>query len=145
MLLIVLASWASNFFFSYQFTNVNGALFNLRTRGLNSVVYRVAQILGSIGIGYVLDFSFPSQKMRGYVGIAIVALLGTVIWGGGLASQLKYSRHDLPKKLDFRDSGSDYAGPFVLFFSYGLLDAMLQTLVYWFIGCLADDFETLSR
>ncbi|KAL3714819.1 hypothetical protein ACJRO7_006682 [Eucalyptus globulus] len=126
MLLIVLAAWASNFFFSYQFINVNGALFNLRTRGLNNVVYWVAQILGSIGIGYVLDFSFPSQKMRGYVGIAIVALLGTVIWAGGLASQLKYSRHDLPK-------------------NYGLLDAMLQTLVYWFIGCLADDSETLSR
>ncbi|KAK3404584.1 hypothetical protein EUGRSUZ_K00891 [Eucalyptus grandis] len=145
MLLIVPAAWASNFFYSYQFTNVNGALFNLRTRGLNSVFYWVAQILGSIGIGYVLDFSLPSRKMRGYVGIAIVALLGTAIWGGGLASQLKYSRHDLPKKLDFRDSGSDYAGPFVLFFSYGLLDAMLQTLVYWFIGCLADDSETLSR
>ncbi|KAL3714822.1 hypothetical protein ACJRO7_006685 [Eucalyptus globulus] len=145
LLLIVPAAWASNFFYSYQFTNVNGALFNLRTRGLNSVFYWVAQILGSIGIGYVLDFSLPSRKMRGYVGIAIVALLGTAIWGGGLASQLKYSRHDLPKKLDFRDSGSDYAGPFVLFFSYGLLDAMLQTLVYWFIGCLADDSETLSR
>ncbi|KAL3714821.1 hypothetical protein ACJRO7_006684 [Eucalyptus globulus] len=109
MLLIVPAAWVSNFFYSYQFTNVNGALFNLRTRGLNNVFYWVAQILGSIGIGYVLDFSLPSQKMRGYVGIAIVALLGTVIWGGGLASQLKYSRHDLPKKLDFRDSGSDYA------------------------------------
>ncbi|KAK3404585.1 hypothetical protein EUGRSUZ_K00892 [Eucalyptus grandis] len=145
MLLIVPAAWAGNFFYSYQFTNVNGALFNLRTRGLNSVFYWVAQILGSIGIGYVLDFSLPSRKMRGYIGIAIVALLGTAIWGGGLATQLKYSRHNLPKKLDFKDAGSDYAGPFVLYLSYGLLDAMFQTLVYWFIGCLADDSETLSR
>ncbi|KAI3440687.1 uncharacterized protein J3R85_003125 [Psidium guajava] len=145
MLLIAPAAWASNFFFCYQFTNVNGASFNLRTRGLNSVFYWVAQILGSIGLGYVLDFSLSSRKMRGYVGIAIVALLGTAIWGGGLANQLKYSRRDLPEKLDFKDSGADYAGPFVLYFSYGLLDAMLQTLVYWFIGCLADDSETLSR
>ncbi|KAF8022365.1 hypothetical protein BT93_F0025 [Corymbia citriodora subsp. variegata] len=145
MLLITPAAWASNFFYSYQFTNVNGAMFNLRTRGLNSVFYWVAQILGSVGIGYVLDFSLPSRKMRGYVGTAIVALLGTVIWGGGLANQLKYSRHDLPEKLDFKDSGSEYAGPFVLYLSYGLLDAMFQTLVYWFIGCLADDSETLSR
>ncbi|KAF8022366.1 hypothetical protein BT93_F0026 [Corymbia citriodora subsp. variegata] len=145
MLLITPAAWASNFFYSYQFTNVNGAMFNLRTRGLNSVFYWVAQILGSVGIGYVLDFSLPSRKMRGYVGTAIVALLGTAIWGGALANQLKYSRHDLPEKLDFKDSGSEYAGPFVLFLSYGLLDAMFQTLVYWFIGCLADDSETLSR
>ncbi|KAF8022368.1 hypothetical protein BT93_F0027 [Corymbia citriodora subsp. variegata] len=145
MLLIALAACAGNFFCSYQFTNVNGVLFNLRTRGLNNVLYWVAQMLGSIGIGYVLDFSFSSRKTRGYVGIGIVALLGTAVWGAGLANQLKYSRHDLPEKLDFKDSGSDYAGPFVLYLSYGLLVAMFQTLVYWFIGCLADDFETLSR
>ncbi|KAI6672863.1 hypothetical protein NL676_000769 [Syzygium grande] len=145
MLLIAPAAWAGNFFFTYQFTNVNGALFNLRTRGLNSVFYWVAQMLGSIGIGYVLDFGLLRRKMRGYVGIGIVASLGTAIWGGGLANQLEYSRHDMPKKLDFKDSGADYAGPLLLYVSYGLLDAMFQTLVYWFIGCLADDSETLSR
>ncbi|XP_056160082.1 UNC93-like protein 1 [Syzygium oleosum] len=145
MLLILPASWASNFFYSYQFTNVNGVMFNLRTRGLNNVFYWGAQMLGSVGIGYVLDFSFSSRKTRGYVGISIVALIGTAVWGGGLANQLNYSRHDLPDKLDFKDSGSDYAGPFVLYFSYGLLDAMFQSLVYWVIGSLADDSETLSR
>ncbi|KAI6672865.1 hypothetical protein NL676_000771 [Syzygium grande] len=134
MLLIAPAAWAGNFF--YQFTNVNGVLFNLRTKGLNSVFYWVALTLGSFGIGYVLDFSPSSRKMSGYVGIAIVALLGTA---------LKYSRQDLPEKLDFKDSGSEYAWPFLLYLSYGLLDAMFQTLAYWFTGCLADDSETLSR
>ncbi|KAI6672866.1 hypothetical protein NL676_000772 [Syzygium grande] len=127
MLLIAPAAWAGNFFCSDQFNNVNGALFNLRTRGLNNVLYWVAQILGSIGIGYVLDFSCSRRKMRGYVGIGIVALLGTAVWGGGLANQLKCSRHDLPEKLDFKDSGSDYAGRFVLYLSYGLMVATFQT------------------
>lgn len=145
MLLIVPAAWASNFFYSYQFTNVNGVLFSLRTRGLNNVFYWGAQMLGSVGIGYVLDFSFPSRKVRGYVGILLVALLGTAVWGGGLAHQLTYTREKLPEKLDFKNSHSDYAGPFVLYFSYGLLDAMFQSLVYWVIGSLADDSETLSR
>ncbi|XP_031283955.1 UNC93-like protein 1 isoform X1 [Pistacia vera] len=144
MLLLMPASWASNFFYTYQFNNVNGALFSLRTRGLNNVFYWGAQMLGSVGIGYVLDFSFQSRRRRGFFGIGLVALFGTVIWAGGLANQLTYSK---PKTvtLDFKDSGRDFAGPFVLYFSYGLLDAMFQSMVYWVIGALANDSETLSR
>jgi hypothetical protein len=36
----------------------------------------------------------------------------------------------------------------VLFYSssrYGILDAMFQSLVYWIIGTLANDSQTLSR
>ncbi|KAL3524498.1 hypothetical protein ACH5RR_017332 [Cinchona calisaya] len=144
MLLMVPASWASNFFYSYQFNNVNGVLFNLRTRGLNNVFYWGAQIIGSVVVGYLMDFSFKSRRTRGLLGIGIVALLGTAIWGGGLANQLDYSRHHEPEvKLDFQDSG--FAGPFVLYFCYGLLDAMFQSMVYWVIGALADDSEILSR
>ncbi|XP_065861467.1 UNC93-like protein 1 [Euphorbia lathyris] len=145
MLLMFPAAWASNFFYSYQFTNVNGVLFNLRTRGLNNVFYWGAQMIGSVGIGYVLDLSFKSRRKRGFVGIGIVALVSTGIWGGGLAKQLDYSRNNLPTKLDFKESGSDFAGPFILYFSYGLLDAMFQSMVYWIIGALADDSEILSR
>ncbi|KAK3042806.1 hypothetical protein RJ639_001079 [Escallonia herrerae] len=145
MLLLVPASWASNFFYSYQFNNVNGVQFNLRTRGLNNVFYWGAQMIGSVFIGYIMDFSFKSRRTRGFVGISVVAVLGTVIWGGGLANQSKYSRKHLPTKLDFKDSGSDFAGPFVLYFSYGLLDAMFQSMIYWVIGALANDSEVLSR
>ncbi|KAA0045371.1 hypothetical protein IC582_016367 [Cucumis melo] len=145
MLLIVPAAWSSNFFYTYQFNNVNGVLFNLRTRGFNNVFYWGAQMVGSVGIGYILDFSFKSRKTRGLFGISLVALLGTGIWAGGLANQLRYSRHNVLDKLDFKDSGSDFVGPFFLYFCFGLLDAMFQSMVYWVIGALADDSETLSR
>ncbi|KAH9603326.1 hypothetical protein KSS87_020346 [Heliosperma pusillum] len=145
MLLIVPAAWGSNFFYTYQFNNVNGELFNLRTRGFNNVFYWGAQMVGSIGIGYLMDFSFQSRRKRGFLGIIVVGLLGTAIWGGGLANQLRYSRNHVPEKLDFKDSGGAFAGPFLLYFSYGLLDAMFQSMVYWIIGSLADDSETLSR
>ncbi|KAL2550904.1 UNC93-like protein 2 [Forsythia ovata] len=145
MLLMVPASWASFFFCSYQFNNVSGVLFNLRTRGLSNVVYWGAQVVGSIFIGYIMDFTFKSRRTRGLVGIGVVAVFGTAIWGGGLAKQVGYSRHDLPMhKLDFKDH-TDFAGPFVLYFSYGLFDAMFQSMVYWVIGALADDSEILSR
>ncbi|KAL0452352.1 UNVERIFIED_CONTAM: UNC93-like protein 1 [Sesamum latifolium] len=145
MLLMVPASWASNFFYSYQFNNVNAKLFNVRTRGLNNIFYWGAQMIGSVIIGYIMDFSFKSRRARGLLGVGVVAVLGTAIWGGGLAKQLSYTRDDLPSRgLDFKD-GSDFAGPFVLYFSYGLLDAMFQSMVYWVIGALADDSEILSR
>lgn len=145
MLLLFPACWASNFFITYQFNNVNGLLFNVRTRGLNNALYWLAQIVGSTGIGYILDFSCKSRRKRGFLGLSIVALLGTAIWGGGLANQLRYSSDKPLKELDFKDSGSAYAGPLILYFCYGLLDAMFQTLCYWTIGALADDSQTLSR
>lgn len=145
LLLIVPAAWASNFFYTYQFNDVNGLMFNLRTRGLNNVFYWGAQMIGSVGIGYMLDFCFKSRRTRGLVGVGIVGVLGTAIWAGALANQLNYSFHKLPKQLDFKKSGNDFAGPFVLYFCFGLLDAMFQSLVYWVIGALADNSETLSR
>ncbi|KAI3943567.1 hypothetical protein MKX01_004869 [Papaver californicum] len=126
--------WLVTSFTVYQFNNVNGLLFNLRTSGLNNMFYWGAQMLGSVGIGYIFDYSFEEPEKE-----------GTGIWAGGLANQLTYSAEDLPEKLDFKISGSGYAGRFVLYFSYGLLDAMFQSMVYWVIGALADDSETLSR
>jgi hypothetical protein len=146
MVLVLPAAWASNFFYTYQFNNVNGVLFTLRTKGLNNVFYRGAQMVSSAAIGYFLDFSFSSRRKRGLVGVAAVAVLGTGIWAGGLANQLTYSADSRsPSQLiDFKD-GHRYAGPFLLYFSYGLLDAMFQSLIYWIIGALANDSQILSR
>ncbi|CAI0380661.1 unnamed protein product, partial [Linum tenue] len=82
MLLIAPAAWASNFFYTYQLNNVNAAKFNVRTRGLNNVFYWGAQMVGAFAIGQVLDFSCKSKKNRGFLGIAIVGVMGTAIWGG---------------------------------------------------------------
>jgi hypothetical protein len=144
MLLVLPAAWASNFFYTYQFNNVNGGLFTLRTKGLNNVFYWGAQMIGSAGIGYFLDFGFASRRKRGLFGVVAVAVVGTAIWGGGLANQLKYTSVPLSDPIDFKE-GHRYAGPFLLYFSYGLLDAMFQSLIYWIIGALANDSQILSR
>ncbi|GJN11953.1 hypothetical protein PR202_ga30193 [Eleusine coracana subsp. coracana] len=147
MLLALPAAWASNFFYTYQFNNVNGLLFTVRTEGLNNVFYWGAQMIGSAAIGYYLDFGFASRRKRGLVAVLAVAVLGTAIWGGGLANQLTYTRHTMrthAQLIDFKQ-GRRYAGPFMLYFSYGLLDAMFQSLIYWIIGALANDSQILSR
>ncbi|GJN35031.1 hypothetical protein PR202_gb23758 [Eleusine coracana subsp. coracana] len=143
MLLVLPAAWDSNFFYTYQFNNVNGVLFTLRTQGLNNIFYWGARMIGSVSIGYLLDFGFTSRRKRGLVGVVVVAVLGSAIWGGGLANQLKYKDGKWDNLIDFKD-GRRYAGPFLLFFSYGLLDAMFQSLVYWIIGALANDSQVLS-
>ncbi|CAL1404004.1 unnamed protein product [Linum trigynum] len=146
MLLLAPAAWASNFFYAYEFNNVNAAQFNLRTRGLNNVSYWAAQMLGSIAIGYVFDLRSLTRKRRGFLGIGTVSLIGTAIWSAGLVNQLDYSFQDMPDpRLDFVGSRFKFAGPYVLFFSYGLFDAVFQSMIYWVIGALADDSETLSR
>ncbi|CAN1252428.1 UNC93-like protein 2 [Linum perenne] len=146
MLLLAPAAWASNFYYTYQFNNVNAAQFDTRTRGLNNVSYWGAQIVGSLAIGLVFDHTFKSRRKRGFAGIATVALIGTAIWGGGFANQMGYSFSRMPNpKLDMLKSGSKFIGPFVLFFCFGLLDAFFQAMIYWAIGAMADDSEVLSR
>ncbi|XBH65251.1 hypothetical protein VPH35_118879 [Triticum aestivum] len=101
-------------------------------------------MIGSAGIGYFLDFGFASRRKRGFIWVIIVATLGTAIWGGGLATQLRYKDGKWEDLIDFKD-GRRYASPFLLFFSYGLLDAIFQSLVYWIIAALSDDSQVLSR
>ncbi|CAI0398210.1 unnamed protein product [Linum tenue] len=152
MLLLAPAACASNFFYTYQFNNVNAAQFTTRTRGLNNVSYWGAQMVGSTAIGHVFDLDLglkrPNNKRRhqGFLGIGTVFLVSTAIWAGGFANQLNYSFADMPQpKLDFMDSGPKFAGPFLLYFGYGLLDAIFQSMIYWVIGALADDSKVLSR
>ncbi|KAL5230738.1 hypothetical protein ABZP36_029514 [Zizania latifolia] len=97
-------------------------------------------MLGSVRIGYFLDFGFASWRMKGLFGVVV----GTAIWGDGLANQLRYTDGKWDRLIDFKD-GSRYAGPFLLYFSYGLLDAMFQSLIYWIICALTNESQILSR
>jgi len=83
----------------------------------------------------VEDLKLASRRRRGVVGIAIAAALSTAVWGRGLANQLWYRDGSWNDLIHFKD-GRRYLGPFLLFFSYGLLDAMFQSLIYWIIGAL---------
>jgi len=64
MLLVLPEVWDSNFFYTYQFNNVNGVLFTLRTKGLNNVFYWGARMLGSAASGYSLDFIVLNSGLR---------------------------------------------------------------------------------
>ena len=63
---------ASNWFYTYHFQDVNAAVFTLRTRSLNGVLYWISQIIGAGIFGYALDS--PMLKRTTRAKIALVTL-----------------------------------------------------------------------
>lgn len=120
--------FASNWFYTYQFNDVNGAQFNTRTRALNSTLYWLAQMFGALIFGFALDIPNVRRTTRALAAWVIMFVLTFAIWGGGYAFQRTYSRDDKPGK-DW--SSNDYIGPMFLYIFYGFYDAAWQTCVYW--------------
>ncbi|ORX74307.1 hypothetical protein DL89DRAFT_264225 [Linderina pennispora] len=128
------SSWSST---PMSFGAINGAIFNLRTRGFNNIIYWGAQMVGAYAISFVLDNKNMNRKKRGIIGFAIVAVFFNVMWGGTLA--LQKNSTDYPGGLiDFKDS-SRAGGPITLYFVCGLGDALYQSFAYWVIGALTND------
>ena len=142
--------FASNFFYTYHFQDVNAAKFDLRTRSLNGVLYWAMQMVGAGVFGLALDSPFVSRRTRAKaaLGALFVCTFGTspdflklftkntndppAIWGGGYAFQLTYDRTSNPNSgdavthvppetfLDWTSAG--YGGPLVLYMFYGFFD-----------------------
>lgn len=130
--------FASNWFYTYQFNDVNLAKFNIRTRALNNTLYWTSQILGALVFGYALDAHRISRPLRARVSWAALLVLTMVIWGGGYVWQRGYTRADTESdtfvKMDWTSTG--YVGPMFLFMFYGFFDAAWQTCVYWYASTL---------
>jgi hypothetical protein len=125
--------FASNWFYTYQFQDVNLAQFNTRTRALNNTLYWLAQMLGALVFGSALDYSYVRRTTRAKIAWIVMFVLTFAIWGGGYVFQKKYTREDKEKEdytpYDWNTNG--YAGPMFLYICYGFYDAAWQTCVYW--------------
>jgi hypothetical protein len=125
--------FASNWFYTYQFQDVNLAQFNTRTRALNSTLYWFAQMLGALVFGFVLDFTYIRRTTRAKLAWIVMFVLTFAVWGGGYVFQRKYTREDKASDTyspyDWKTNG--YVGPMFLYILYGFYDAAWQTCVYW--------------
>ncbi|KAI5460817.1 putative MFS transporter [Mariannaea sp. PMI_226] len=128
--------FCANLFYSYQQNNVNGMTFNIRSRSLNGALYWMAQMLGGLIIGALLDLPFLKRPARARLGWAFLLITGMAIWGGGYAFQ-KWEDVRLAKglkqDLDYTQ-GSVSTGPIFLYIFYGAYDALWQGFCYWLIG-----------
>ncbi|CAE6451316.1 unnamed protein product [Rhizoctonia solani] len=134
---------ASNWFYTWQFNDYNGALFNIRTRALNSLVYWISQIFGSVAIGLLLDSGRLGRRLRAFLGWGVLFAIVFVVHIWGYFYQKDYTR-PVPEdtRMDFNDHG--YAGKVWLYIFCGLLDAMWQTYSYWMMGAMSNDPAKLA-
>ncbi|KAL5606921.1 hypothetical protein BROUX41_003297 [Berkeleyomyces rouxiae] len=135
---------ASNIFYTYQLNDMNALNFNTRTRALNSLLYWLAQIIGALIYGYALDFGSIGRAMRAKIAWCMLMVLSFGVWGAGWAWQKDQPTREVvtskaweSQRIDWSD-GSRYIKPMILFFFYGLFDALWQTSVYWFMGALSN-------
>lgn len=130
---------ASNWFYTYQFNDVNAARFNVRTRSLNGLLYWLTQMLGAILIGLLLDWKRFNRPMRAKIGWVVVFLWGMATWGGGLKFQLGVTRENVGDltPIDFKEGR--YIGPMFLYMCYGAFDAIFQTFIFWILGSFSNN------
>jgi len=136
---------ASNWFYTWQFNDYNGALFNIRTRSLNGMIYWASQMFGSILIGAVLDWPRLSRRVRAAIGWVWLLVFVMFTHGWAYHYQKGYTRESLAATtvtMDFSTPG--YAGYIWLYIFLGFLDAMWQTACYWFMGAMSNDPAKLA-
>ncbi|KAJ2317098.1 hypothetical protein H4S02_004159 [Coemansia sp. RSA 2611] len=149
MLLLLPMSFSSNFFYGYCFSAYNGALFTLRTRGFNNLLYWSASILSSFALYLLLDYSRWTRRGRGVFSVAAIFITSNAVWACTLVVQLRYTRGgeltDYPGgQIDFLDHGRA-AGPIALYFFMGMVDSWYQNICYWVIGTLTCDAFITAR
>ncbi|KAL4746971.1 hypothetical protein BDW72DRAFT_209939 [Aspergillus terricola var. indicus] len=131
----------ANVFYSYQQNIVNGMTFNIRTRSLNSALYWLAQMLGGLVMGLILDIPALTRPARARAGWLFLAVTGLAIWGGGYAFE-KWSSdrlaHGLKQDIDYTQ-GTVSTGPIFLYIFYGAFDAFWQSYCYWLMGTKSND------
>ncbi|KAF9947161.1 hypothetical protein BGZ72_010808 [Mortierella alpina] len=135
---------SSNWFYSYQFSTVNGRYFSIRTQSLNNILYWASQIAGSYSFARVLDYQGTNRRTRALWGLVIITFAFVATWIGGIFFQRGFNSSEAKPNHDFTE-GSSYVGPLFLYMFYGLNDAAWQTYIYWLMGALSNDATVLSR
>ncbi|KAF8525090.1 MFS general substrate transporter [Hysterangium stoloniferum] len=141
--------FTSNWFYTWQFNDYNGVLFNIRTRSLNNFCYWLSQIVGSLMIGILLDQKQLTRRTRAFLGwiVLLIMVFAVHIWA--YTYQRNYTRESTAVenssfvRMDFQDKG--YPASICLYILCGMLDAMWQTAAYWMMGAMSNDPVKLAH
>jgi hypothetical protein len=147
-----------------EFNEYNAAIFNIRARSLNNLVYWITQIFGSVSIGFLLDKKDIARRVRAFCGWAVLFVMVFIvhIWGYVYQRSAKihrlgsgilivlfnvrtYTRASIPtdaSKMDIRDKA--YPVHIWLYIFCGILDAMWQTTAYWVMGAMSNNPAKLA-
>ncbi|KAH9995362.1 MFS general substrate transporter [Xylariaceae sp. FL0662B] len=137
VLLLFPMFFASNYFYTYQFNDVNAYFFSTRTRAFNNIWYWVAQIIGAAALGAFLDWKRFCRRTRTLMGWAILFTFVMVVWGGGFVFLKQTNRGSPSPNMDIFDN--DYIWYLIMYMAHGLLDSLWQVLCYYTMGAMSND------
>ncbi|KAF8168401.1 major facilitator superfamily domain-containing protein [Crassisporium funariophilum] len=136
---------ASNWFYTWQFNAYNAVLFDIRGRSLNNLVYWIAQIIGSLIIGFLLDQKKISRRVRAFSGWGVCFLMVWVVHIWAYFYQKDYTRASVLTDPKITIESSGYAAYIWLYFLCGILDSMWQITAYWIMGAMSNDPAKLAH
>lgn len=149
MLLLTMTFLSSNWFYTFQLNYLNGFLFNIRTRGLNSALYWGIQMIGAQVAAWIVDNPRRSAKTNAKICYGAVHVCMIILWAASISVVYTFEGDgydkDKPiaKQIDLTDSKRAY-GVILTFLVAGFADAMLQAFSYWMIGGVAKGDTTLA-
>lgn len=136
--------FTSNWFYTYDFNGLNGTQFNVRTRGLNSALFWLAQMVAAVAFGWVLDSS-GSPSTRAARGMSLVVMV--MVMAQGPAILLNFFGlcggegvgwdKDAPCDLDLADDFPYSLVPMTVLTLNGVADAIYQNFAYWLMSMAA--------
>ncbi|KAF4668894.1 DUF895 domain membrane protein [Perkinsus olseni] len=150
MLLLVLLFFGSNFFYTYVFNCVNGVLFTIRTRGLNSALYWLAQMAGAWISGLIQDDPKRNLARRAKNGFWFMCISFNITYALGCYLQYGYHGgydryHNVVEPEDLIDLTDYYYWyPLIVYILYGFSDSVVQTFSYWIMGAIAGEDTGLA-
>ncbi|KAF8633189.1 hypothetical protein AX15_001486 [Amanita polypyramis BW_CC] len=136
---------ASNWFYTWQFNDYNGAIFDISARSLNNLVYWIAQIIGSVIIGFILDQKKIRRRLRAFAGIGILTAMVFLVHIWAYFYQKQYTRESAAQNERIHIGDHAYPGRIMLYIFCGMLDAMWQTTTYWIMGAMSNDLAKLAH
>jgi len=142
ILLLFPMFFASNYYTTYQFNDVNAYYFSTRTRAFNNLFYWISQILAALLLGWFLDWTRYGRRTRALIGWVVMFVLVNAVWGGGAAFLQKTHRGIPGPEMDLFDH--NYFWYLLLYMCYGVIDSFWQTYVYYTMGAMSNSPHKLA-
>ncbi|KAJ3572369.1 hypothetical protein NP233_g3129 [Leucocoprinus birnbaumii] len=134
---------ASNWHYTWQMNDYNGARFDIQARSLNNLIYWVIQICSSTLFGWLLDVSIVRRRVRALTAWAtlLAMVMGVHVWA--YFYQKGYTRESvLLSKVGIQDS--TYVASAFFYASCAFVGAAWQIISYWILGALSNNPDKLA-
>eukprot|EP01134_Creolimax_fragrantissima_P005255 CFRG5255T1 len=143
--------------YTYHFNAINGGLFNIRTRGLNSACYWISEMYGSHVIGrYYLNSKVQNVDLEknerktvqtaAYKALRVTSSVVLIAWSAAYLVQTRFEggwdKSHPVSPIDYLDFERSII-PFSVLIALGFADAFLQTFISWQAAACVSDNKSL--